>query len=89
MTEKVLFSYVSKEVEGGVTIEISHGEEFFAWDGAQRTTMCGMFDDHLVDFTVDHHAAPRFGRHAESNPRKTLAWLKGMYEDFYGDGAID
>lgn len=89
MTEKVLFSYVSKEGEDGIKIEISHDEDFFTWDEAQPHCGCMMFKDHLVDYTADLHAAPRFARYEESNPRNTLSWLKSMYEDLYGDGDSD
>lgn len=89
MSEKVLFSYVSKKVEDGIKIEISHAEDFFPRGKVQSHCGCLMFNDHFVDFAADFVAAPGFLGHKESNPRKTLSWLRSMYEDLFGDSEFD
>jgi len=86
MAEKILFSYVSKEDDGGIKIEINKDEDFFTWGEMQSDCGCMIINDHLYDYTAELHAAPGFVRNRESNPRKTLSWLKSMYEDLYGDG---
>lgn len=89
MAEKVLFSYVSKEDEDGISIEINKDDDFFTWDAAQPNCDCMMMFHPPFDFSADLHFDPTLMKRKEPNPRKTLSWLKSMYEDLYGEGDTD
>ena len=89
MAEKVLFSFVSKEDDESISIEINKDDDFFTWDAEQPNCDCRMMFHHPFDFSAELHFDPTFMKHKEPNPRKTLSWLKSMYEDLHGEGDTD